>query len=125
LIGLVNEARSIAKQAIGENRQIKESAQRSQIESRLLGALPPSARSKMKTLLEASAVADMEKTFKKFAPAILSEAKQGGTRPASQEQFNEHALTMRNGNGRAVVAEGDDDDEIANIRRLAFGTNRR
>lgn len=125
LIGLINEARSIAKQAVGENRAIKESAQRSQVEARLLGALPPSARSKMKTLLEASAVADMEKTFKKFAPTLLAETKQGGTRQPSQQQFNEHALVMRNGNGRPVVAEADDDDEIANIRRLAFGTNHR
>lgn len=121
LIAYVNEARSIAKKAISENQTIKESSQRSQIESRLLGALPPAARSKMKTLLEASAVADMEKTFKKFAPTILSEVKQGN-RPADRQQFNEHALGMRNGNGRSSVADEEDDEDITNLRRLTFGS---
>lgn len=124
LIAQINEVKSVAKKAIGENRSIKESAQRARVEARLLGALPPSARAKMKTLLEASAVADMEGTFKKFAPTILSETKQGGNNRSQPQQFNEHALGMRSGNGKIVVAEEEDDDEIKNIRRLAFGTNR-
>jgi hypothetical protein len=118
LIAQINEVKSIAKKAITENRQIKESAQRSHIEARLLGALPPAARSKMKTLLEASAVADMEKTFKKFASTILAEVKQGNA-PSGHQQFNEHALGVRGGNGRIVTAEADDDDDIRNLRRLS------
>jgi hypothetical protein len=55
----------------------------------LLGVLPQVAREKMKMILEASAVADLEKTFKKFAPTIIAEIKQ----PHRAQLVNGSSLT--------------------------------
>lgn len=121
LIAHIEEARAVAKKAISENRSIKESARRAQQTGRLLNTLPAGeARAKMKTLLEASSVADLEKTFRRYAPSILNESKKP-ERSASNErvQFNEHALSMRNGNGRITEVDDEDDNEIVNLRRLS------
>jgi hypothetical protein len=121
LVAQISETQQIAKKAIAENRFIKEKAIREQKEGRLLAALPAGeARARMKTLLEASTVADMEKTFKKYASDILTEVKR--VAPASnsnRQQFNEHAIGVRNGNGRITVAEEEDDEDVVNLRRLS------
>jgi hypothetical protein len=117
LLKQVNETKTIAQRAISENRTIKESAIRAQKESRLLSTLPVAAREKMKMMLEASSVADLDKTFRKFAPEILSEAR--GV-PSKKTQLSEHAVSFRGGNGHsAIVEDVEDDDEIANLRHRA------
>lgn len=116
LLNRLNEAQTVAKKAVHENRYIKESAVRAQKMSRLLTTIPSGiAREKMKTFLESSPVADMEKTFRKFAPSILTEAK----KPQQRTQFQEHAVGMRNGNGRQAGTEDPDDQEIVQLRALA------
>jgi hypothetical protein len=126
LIKKINEANAIAKKAIAENRQIKESATRNIRTAKLLNTLPPGdARAKMKTLLEASSVADLDKTFRKYASSILQESKKPiRSVESNREQFNEHAISVRNGNGRNTVSDDMDDEDIVNLRRLAFGINK-
>jgi hypothetical protein len=68
----------------------------------------------MKFLLESTSAAEMEKTFRKFAPSILKEAK----KEPPKAVFNEHAVGLRNGNGRITGGE-DDDQEIVQLRALA------
>lgn len=118
LIKKINEVQSIARKAMGENRQIKEAAIRSQTTSRLLQSMPVgSSREKMKVLLESSAVADLEKTFRKFAPSILNETK---TASQGKARLDEQAIGIRNGNGhQPVVENSEDDDDIVNLRRLS------
>lgn len=117
LVAKINEAQSIARKAIHENRHIKESAQRSQVMARLLSTIPAGiAREKMKTLLESSPVADMDKTFRKFAPSILQEVKK---QPQQQKQLDEYAVGIRNGNGRMTGMDDQDDQEIVQLRALA------
>ena len=121
LVAHINEARTVARQAVAENRSIKEKAIREQKESRLLSVMPVGeARDKMKMILEASSVADMEKTFKKYASSIITEAKRTAQPSGSdRQQFNEHAIGMRNGNGRITAADEEDDDDVVNLRRLS------
>lgn len=117
LVAKVNEAQSIARKAIHENRQIKESAQRTQVMARLLSTMPAGiTREKMKTLLESSPVNDMEKTFRKFAPSILQEAKK---QPVQKQPLEEYAVGIRNGNGRMTGMDDQDDQEIVQLRALA------
>jgi hypothetical protein len=116
LVNQIDEARQIARKAVQENRMIKESTIRNHKMGRLLATVPNGiAREKMKTLLESSSVVDMEKTFRKFAPSIMTEA----TVQPRNRVLQEHAVGMRNGNGRAAVVEDEDDDEIHQLRALA------
>lgn len=113
------EARVSANTAINENRQIKESAIRHQKMNKLLNTVPVGiARERMKTLLEASNVKDMERTFQKYASEILTETTRPGTRKPAD--LTEHALTLRTGNGRQAIAEDDGDEaEFKQLRALA------
>jgi hypothetical protein len=89
---------------------------------RLLATVPAgAARENMKNLLESSPVDRIEHTFKKFASQILAEAKKS---PQERTQFNEHAVSLRNGNGRITEVEDPDDMDVVNIRRLAGITTR-
>ncbi len=115
LLSKVAEAQTIAKKAIQENRNIRESAGRAQKMGQLLSTVPPAAREKMRFLLESSGLNEMDKTFKKFVPGILAEVKQ---QPSTRMQFNEQAVSLRNGNGRIAGAD-DDDQEIVQLRALA------
>ena len=115
LLNKLAETQTVAKKAIHESRQIKETAMRSQMMNKLLATMPVgNAREKMKFLLESTSAAEMEKTFRKFAPSILKEAK----KEPPKAVFNEHAVGLRNGNGRITGGE-DDDQEIVQLRALA------
>jgi len=116
LLNKIGEVTTIAKKAVQENRQIRESATRSKKMGELLTTIPSGiAREKMKTLLESSPVPDMEKTFRKFAPSILTEVKK-----PSRTQFTEHAIGTRYGNGRQPgMGDDQDDQEIVQLRQLA------
>jgi hypothetical protein len=86
--------------------------------NRMLSTIPSGrAREQMKTLLESSATADLEKTFKKYAHSILTEAK---VRPnTNNRNLTEASLSLRNGNSRNAVPEEDEDEDIVNLRRLS------
>ena len=72
----LTEAKQRAEKAEKTAFKLHESSMRSQKMAKLLSALPVgSARSQMKSLLEASSVADMEKTFQKFRGHVLKETR--------------------------------------------------
>lgn len=115
----LNEAANAAHSAINENRQIKESAIRHSKMGKLLNTVPAGiARERMKTLLEASSVKDMERNFQKYASEILTET--APNRNRKPVELTEHAaLSMRNGNGRQAVTEDGDEEEFKQLRALA------
>lgn len=120
LLKQINEAKAIANKAIVENRQIKESAIRTQKMNQLLSTVPSGiAREKMKTLLESSAVTDLEKTFRKFAPSILTEARAPSSNKTRLQEHAAPVIGVRNGNGRSAMVEVEDDEDIVTLRHRA------
>lgn len=117
----LNEAEAKAKKAVGQANRLSESVQRSQSMTRLLSTVPAGPqRSKMKTLLEATATADLEKTFKKYVGQLLTEARQ----PVGQtKRVNEAALELRTGSPKQAVNESaaqtaEDDEDVVFLRRI-------
>lgn len=116
LLKKLEETQNVAKKAISDNKKIQESAIRSKAMNRMLATIPSgAAREQMKTLLESSATADLEKTFKKYANVILKE-NNNKVRPNSKPILEG---AIRNGNGRQLESVEDDDQEIINLRRLS------
>jgi hypothetical protein len=118
LLQQLSESHQIARKAVGEVRQIKESALRAQKMNRLLAPIPTgNARDAMRRLLEASSVKDMERTFEKFRGQVLTEAPLVRKPQAELTEFA--GAGARFGHGHQTVAEDVDDDEIQKLRDLA------
>ena len=115
----VDEARKYAKAAVLHAKKIDESHKRARIMAGLLGKLKEGpAREKMSTILEVTDTSKLVKTFKRFLPEILAEHKKAPER-RRQRKIDEAAVEIRTGGKEPVMESSDDDDEIAEIKRLA------
>lgn len=116
----IAEAQERATAAERTKAKLEESVARREKMTKLLSGLNGDARSKMKTILEASKTADLEKTFRKFVPAVLKETKGGKPTTAKKDRLEEAVIELKTGGQPSVVTESDDeDDEILDIKRRA------
>lgn len=114
------EARKLAE---AKARKLEETMVRKQKMDRLLSGLNGDARRTMKSLLETTKTADLEKQFRKFIPEVVKESKKGQTTP-KRRKLEETAVELKTG-GKENLKEANPidefDDEIAEIRRRAGG----
>ena len=117
----VKEATERAQAAEGKAKRIQESVVRTRTINKMLSGLQGVTREKMKHLLEAAQTQNLPRTYRKFLPELLNEAKQG-KKHTRRAKIEERVVELRTG-GQETLAEArgttEEDDEIVNIKRLA------
>ena len=117
---LVKESRTRAIAAEGKAKRIEESVIRTRAIAKMLNPLTGHTRAKMKHILEATTTSNLAKTYKKFLPEMLNEAKRS-TKTSRSRKIEETVVELKTG-GRKTLTESaatEDDDEIVEIQRLA------
>ena len=116
----LTEAKKRVDLAEAGRKKIEEATVRRTKMEKLLSGLSGSSREQMKTLLEASNTADLEKTFKKFLPEVSTAKK---TNDLKAKKITETALVLKTGGNMLTEDKNDtdakDDEEIQSIRRAA------
>jgi hypothetical protein len=117
----VKEARERAQAAEGKAKRIQESVVRTRTINKMLSGLQGLTREKMKHLLEAAQTQNLPRTYRKFLPELLNEAKKGKNQ-TRRKKIEERVIELRTGGAKPlneVNAPTEIDDEIVDIKRLA------
>ncbi len=118
---LVKEARERADAAEGKAKKIEESVVRTRAIAKMLKPLQGQTRAKMKHILESTATANLSKTYRKFLPEMLNEAKRSTAKTRSRK-IEETVVELKTGGQQTLTedkATTEDDDDIVDIKRLA------
>jgi hypothetical protein len=117
----VKEARERAQAAEGKAKRIQESVVRTRTINKMLSGLQGLTREKMKHLLEAAQTQNLPRTYRKFLPELLNEAKKG-KKQTRRTKIEERVLELRTGGAKPLTETSNTpeiDDEIVEIQRLA------
>ena len=117
----VKEARERAQAAEGKAKRIQESVVRTRTINKMLSGLQGVTREKMKHLLEAAQTQNLPRTYRKFLPELLNEAKKG-KKQTRRTKIEERVVELRTGGTKPLNeanAPAEVDDEIVEIQRLA------
>lgn len=112
----VEESKALAESREREIRMIKESNQRQEIMSELLGPLNEDKRQVMQDLLESVQTSRLKNAYEKYLPAVLAENARAGGRQVIRE-----SVSVVTGD-KTVPAAQENDEEVSNviaIKRLA------
>lgn len=113
----LSEAKAKAELEAAARKKLEESVTRKEKLAKLLEGLTGTAREQMKTLLEASKTADLEKNFKKFLPEVRTRKAQ--VAPKKLQETASKVLELATGRPLVEAKKVQRDDDITEIRRLA------
>lgn len=112
----LNEAKSRVALAEAARKKVEEAVTRKAKIAKLLEGLSGQSQSQMRTLLEATKTADLEKAFKKFLPEVAVRK----TQDPKAKKLAETVVELKTGGKTPLVeSKTQDDDEIVEISRRA------